>query len=220
VLCLLGLVLLAVALFLPCEGVLGIRGYFALLLGWIWYPSNAALVLAPFICAARNADLKVVWTFALAGTFFANIMIGPPGVIVGYWVWTAAFAVSALGMSVSALALELPAELNLARQPLPAGLATVVLALVTVGCLILVAAVLYQADAPFLFRLGSLTGAALLSPPGASCSGGCPATTINGGPSPRADGVRTRPDCGLSGRPSGRNCRAIVRRPAAGVQCP
>jgi hypothetical protein len=116
----LGLVMLVVALFLPAVDPSGrqppnpLSGALALLNGALWYPSNLALIVAPLVCVGPHVWLKVVWTLILAGTFLANVTtlanptvrlhVGLEQVFVGFWVWSASFLMSALGVSVAALA--------------------------------------------------------------------------------------------------------------------
>jgi hypothetical protein len=115
-LCLAGFVLLLVALFLPSLNARAVPylndvpGYLALFVGVPWYLSNIALVLAPLITVTRSPRLKAAWAVVLAGTFLMNMTVGPSvisvsrnDVGVGYWVWTAAFAISGLGTSLAAL---------------------------------------------------------------------------------------------------------------------
>jgi hypothetical protein len=102
-----GLALFAISLALPSyqimDGFLAgdpIPGISCLILGEFWMPSNLCLLSTVFV-SKDSIVARSVGSVILLGTLAANVTLGIPdfkGVRVGYWVWTASYALAGAGL--------------------------------------------------------------------------------------------------------------------------
>jgi hypothetical protein len=102
-----GLALFAISLALPSFEIIGgllggppKPGVFCLFFGWFWIPSNLCLLSAVFV-SKNSIVARSVGSVILLGTLVANVMFGIGGfeeVKIGYWVWTASYALAGAGL--------------------------------------------------------------------------------------------------------------------------
>lgn len=102
--CGLGLVAFLVSWFLPSVQVFQPTvGYFCLLFGFYWWPSNLTLLLSPFLSRTRKRWVPLTAFVIVSLTLIVNVAMGvnkPHEVFVGYWLWTFAYALMAGGLAV------------------------------------------------------------------------------------------------------------------------
>ncbi len=102
--CWLGIAVFVVSLFLPSVEIFGpMVGYYCLMFGFYWWPSNLTLLFSPSLCRMHKLWIPLTALVVVSLTLIVNVAIGineSHGIFVRFWMWTIAYALVAVGLAV------------------------------------------------------------------------------------------------------------------------